>query len=186
MLREVLKRFPRLRLLLGGEVDAVAREERAGLRGDLERLVRRAPGRQLEHAGAVGVEPQLGDEPPPELLRREPQLETRTGPRTVRSSRARPSGACAAKSSRCSFENSLRTGSSSASAAFTSVRGIADFSVPEHTKPPGSGARPPPRGSRATASEHPGAVTPRPRAHTGAWRLVRPSGTDCGEPLDAA
>src|SRR4051794_23589602 len=60
------------------------------------------------------------------------------GPRAVRSSRARPSGACAAKSSRCSFENSLRTGSSPASAAFTSVGGIADFSVPEHTKPPGS------------------------------------------------
>src|SRR3954470_18998094 len=79
VLREVLKRFPRLRLLLGGEVDAVAREERAGLRGDLERLVRRAPGRQLEHSGAVGVEPQLGDEPPPELLRRETQLEDEDG-----------------------------------------------------------------------------------------------------------
>src|SRR5512132_800244 len=73
--REVLQRLLRLRLLLAGEVDALAGEVRPCLCSDLERLVRRGAGRELEHARAVGVDPHLGDEPAPELLWREAQLE---------------------------------------------------------------------------------------------------------------
>ena len=39
---------------------------------------------------------------------------TKTGPRSVRSSRPMPSGACAAKKARCSLENSLRSGAAPA------------------------------------------------------------------------
>ena len=48
-------------------------------------------------------------------------LRTKIGPRIVRSSSAKPSGACAAKNALCSFEKSFRTGRSPATALRTSV-----------------------------------------------------------------
>ena len=74
-LGEELERLPGLRLLLAGEVDARARQERPRLRGDLERLGGRALGRELEDARVVRVEPHLGDELAAEALRRELELE---------------------------------------------------------------------------------------------------------------
>src|SRR3954466_11646414 len=53
--REVLERLACLRLLLAREIDAVLDEVGPGLGGDLEGLVRRSAGRQLEDAGAVRV-----------------------------------------------------------------------------------------------------------------------------------
>src|SRR5689334_24379968 len=74
-LGEVLERLARLRLLLAGEVESPACKEGANLGGDLERVGGCASGRELEHSGAVRVDPHLSDEPALELLRREAELQ---------------------------------------------------------------------------------------------------------------
>ena len=63
----------------------------------------------------------------------------RSGRARERSSSPTPSGACAAKSARCSLENSLRIGRSAGDArSHVAPAPSAPFSVPEQTNPPGS------------------------------------------------
>ncbi len=68
-----------LGLLLAAEVDPHVREVAPRLEGDRQRVPWGALGRQLEDAGTVGVEPELGDDPAAEGLRRHLQLEERDG-----------------------------------------------------------------------------------------------------------
>ena len=91
---EELERLAGLRLLLAAQVDALPRQKRTRLGCDLERLAGQTLGRQLEQARSIGVEPDLGDEPAGESEGAILRLRTKIGPRTPRSSRARPSGAC--------------------------------------------------------------------------------------------
>ena len=62
------------------EVDAVPAEEGPRLGRGAEGLCRVALRRQLEDAGAVGEQPELRDEPPPESLGRELELEDEDRP----------------------------------------------------------------------------------------------------------
>ena len=91
------------------EVDPLLGQERARPLRPVECLGGRALRRELEHAGVVGIEPQLGGQ----LAARTPPASAsasarRSGPRTERSSSSTPSGACIPKNARCSFEKSLR------------------------------------------------------------------------------
>src|SRR5262245_54154401 len=73
--REVLEGPTRLGVLATVEPAASPRHHGARLRQQVERLVMPAPGRQLENARAVRIEPQLGHRrTATEVLRREFQL----------------------------------------------------------------------------------------------------------------
>ena len=61
---EELQRGAGLRLLMALERHTALCQECPCLGRHLERLGRAAPGGQLEDARSVGVEPELGDEPP--------------------------------------------------------------------------------------------------------------------------
>src|SRR5215207_2579892 len=79
-LREELERPARLRRLLAREVDAVPAEEGSRLRRGAEGVGRLALGRELEDARAIGIQPELRDEPPTEGLRSELELEDQDRP----------------------------------------------------------------------------------------------------------
>src|SRR5215216_5197575 len=73
--RKKLQRLTGLRLLFGPQIDAQLGEERPRLRRGEEDLRWRAPGRQLQEAGAVGKKPHLPVQLAREAFGREPVLE---------------------------------------------------------------------------------------------------------------
>ena len=133
LLREELERGLRLRLLLPGEIDSLRAEEGSRLRRDLERVCSSALRRELEDPRAVGVEPQLRDEPSAELCRPEVQLENEERPQHGELVQL-GTGDCVIREERALLlRESLRIGRSPAAARRTARASVFPLRAAEHT-----------------------------------------------------